>query len=103
MNLAPLIGTLVWLVDNLLWLYEIVVFAAVIMSWLVSFGVINKYSPFVRSVMSFLYAATEPVFRQVRRVVPLIGGWDLSPIIVLLAIQAIRMLLVGYLGSYMLR
>ncbi|HEY4114030.1 MAG TPA: YggT family protein [Rhizomicrobium sp.] len=101
MNLYPLIATLLWLIDNLLWLYEIIVIAAVVMSWLVAFGVVNQYNQFARSVIRFLYAATDPVFRQIRRIIPTIGGWDLSPIIVLLVIQVIRMLMYGYLGMYM--
>ena len=60
--------------------------AAVIMSWLVAFNVVNVHNNFARSVLRLLYALTEPVFRPVRKVIPPVGGLDLSPIVVFLAI-----------------
>src|SRR5579872_2216802 len=66
--------------------YKWIVIAAVIVSWLVAFHVINQYNNFVRMVLRFLSAATEPVFRQVRRVIPPIAGLDFSPIIVFVII-----------------
>ncbi|HWA91359.1 MAG TPA: YggT family protein [Rhizomicrobium sp.] len=77
---------IVSLILLLLNLYEWVVIVAVIATWLVIFRVINVASPFVRQVLGFLDAVTEPVFRQVRKIVPPISGIDLSPLIVLIAI-----------------
>jgi YggT family protein len=99
--MAPLVLTLLWVIDELLWLYEIIVIAAVVVSWLVAFGVLNTYNEFARTLVRFLAAATEPVFRRIRRVIPPIGGLDLSPLIVLIAIQALRML-IGYYGVYLM-
>ena len=79
-----------WLIEELLWLYTMVVIAAVVMSWLVSFGVINTYNNFARSLVQLLDALTEPLFRQVRRVLPPIGGLDLSPLIVLIGIMFLQ-------------
>ena len=70
----------------LLNLYQWVVIVAVIASWLVVFNVVNVANPIVRQILRALDALTEPVFRQVRRVIPAIGGLDLSPLIVLIAI-----------------
>jgi len=67
-------------------IYWWVVLASVIASWLVGFGVINAYNPLARSVLQALDALTEPVFRQIRKVVPSVGGLDFSPLIVLLII-----------------
>ena len=78
----PLIALIV-VVLNLYWY---VVFAAVIVSWLTAFNVINSHNNLVRSLLRILYALTEPVFRQIRRVIPAIGGLDLSPMVVLIAI-----------------
>jgi YggT family protein len=77
----------IWLLLRLIDIYIWVVIIAVVMSWLVAFGVINTFNPFARSVVRFLDAVTEPVFRQVRRVIPPIGGLDLSPLIVLILLQ----------------
>ena len=74
------------LLIEVLEIYKWVVIAAVIVSWLTAFNVINSHNNFVRSLLRILISLTEPVFRQVRRVVPPIGGLDLSPIIVFLAI-----------------
>jgi YggT family protein len=94
--LVPLIGTLLWLFDTLVWLYTLVIIAAVIVSWLTAFGVLNTYNPMARSLIRALDALTEPVFRQVRRIVPILGGLDLSPLIVLIALQALQRLVDGY-------
>jgi len=66
--------------------YKWVVIAAVIVSWLIAFNVINYHNNFVRTVLRILSALTDPVFRQVRKVLPPMGGLDLSPIIVFVII-----------------
>ena len=75
-------------------LYKWVVIVAVIVSWLVIFRVINVSVPAVRQALRFLDALTEPVFRQVRRVVPAVGGFDLSPLIVLIAIWFLQQVVI---------
>ena len=74
------------LLIEVLEIYKWVVIAAVIVSWLTAFNVINSHNNFVRSLLHILYALTEPVFRQIRRVIPPIGGLDLSPIVVFVII-----------------
>jgi YggT family protein len=69
---------------NLL-LYAIVISA--ILSWLVAFDVINLRNRFVYNVAHFLDAVTRPVLRPVQRIIPPLGGVDISPIIVILLIQ----------------
>ena len=94
--IAPLVVTLLWLFNTLVELYIFVVIAAVVVSWLVAFGVLNTYNQFARSVIRALDALTEPVFRQIRRIIPPLGGLDLSPLIVIIALQALKMLVNGY-------
>jgi YggT family protein len=74
------------LLIEVLEIYKWIVIAAVIVSWLTAFNVINQYNNFVRTVLRILITLTEPVFRQVRRVIPPIGGLDLSPIVVFVII-----------------
>ena len=71
-------------------IYWWVVIAAVIASWLVGFGIINAYNPIARSILRVLHALTEPVFGPVRRVIPALGGLDISPLIVLLLLTFLR-------------
>ena len=74
------------LLIEVLEIYKWIVIAAVIVSWLTAFNVINQHNNFVRSVLRILIALTDPVFRQVRRVIPPIGGLDFSPIVVFVVI-----------------
>jgi YggT family protein len=84
------------LVLRLIDLYTWVVIIAVVVSWLVAFGVINTFNHFARSIVQALDALTEPVFRQVRRVIPPIGGLDLSPLIVLILLEFLSYVIVYY-------
>lgn len=71
-------------------LYEYVVIAAVVLSWLVAFGVVNHHSSFVRSLLQAINAVTEPLLKPIRRMLPDMGGIDLSPVILLLACMFLR-------------
>lgn len=77
--LSPLLSALVW----------IIVINAVL-SWLVAFRVVNPHNQFVSMVMRFTYALTEPFLRPLRRFIPYIGGIDITPIILILAIYFVR-------------
>ena len=74
------------LLIEVLEIYKWIVIAAVIVSWLTAFNVINQYNQFVRTLLRILISLTEPVFRFIRKVIPVIGGLDLSPIIVFVII-----------------
>lgn len=91
-----MLNPIVWLLLQLINIYFWIVVAAVIVSWLTAFGVINVHNQFARSALRVLDALTEPVFRQIRRVIPPITGLDFSPLIVLLALQFVAYLLVYY-------
>ncbi len=71
-------------------IYWWVILAAVIASWLIGFGIINTWHPFTRSVLRVLHALTEPLFAPIRRIIPPLGGLDLSPLIVLLLLTFLR-------------
>lgn len=74
------------IVHTVLWLYFIVMFARVILSW---FPITPGSA--MSSVNGFIYSVTEPVLGPVRRALPTVNfgsvGFDLSPILVLVAIQ----------------
>jgi YggT family protein len=74
-------------------LYTFMLIASVILSWLVSFNVVNTQNKFVYMVGDFLYRITEPALRPIRRFMPNLGGLDISPIILILALYFIRDLL----------
>ena len=81
-----MVGALRDLILVVLNLYTYIIIAAVIVSWLVGFGVINTYNQIARVIVRALHALTEPVFGPIRRILPPFGGLDLSPLIALLLI-----------------
>ncbi len=93
------VNPIIALIAMLLSLYWWVVLAAVILSWLIAFNVINTYNNFVRSLARALGALTEPVFRQIRRVIPSVGGLDFSPLLILLAISWLLNYVLPWLNS----
>ena len=91
-------NTLLGLFDIITRMYMWVVIIYVVMSWLVTFDVINTRNQFVRMVGDFLYRLTEPALRPIRRVLPHLGGVDLSPLVLILLIILIRGLVFEYLA-----
>ncbi|OCJ10956.1 hypothetical protein A6U86_23545 [Rhizobium sp. AC27/96] len=90
-------------IDLALNLYTWVLIASAIFSWLYAFNVINSSNQFVGSVGNFLYAVTEPALRPIRRILPDLGGIDISPVILLLLIFFIRSLMWNSLVPLFLR
>jgi YggT family protein len=88
-----MIRTLFWLLDELLNLYIWAVILAAIFSTLASFGVLDTRNRIVWSIGDFLYRLTDPALRSIRRFMPNFGTIDLSPLILLLLLQAARMIL----------
>ena len=74
------------LLIQILEIYKWILIAAVIVSWLTAFNVINVHNNFVRSLLRILLALTEPVLAPIRRILPPMGGLDLSPIVVFVLI-----------------
>jgi YggT family protein len=78
-------------------IYTWIIIASAILSWLVAFNVVNVRNDVVRSIWGFLDAVTEPALRPIRRVLPNLGGIDVSPIILLLIIFFVERVIVYYL------
>ncbi len=77
-------------ISYLITLYTYVVIAAVVFSWLIAFNVINPHNNVVRSVWQALNALTEPLLRPIRRLMPDLGGIDISPVILLLGCMFVQ-------------
>ena len=80
--ILPLYQVVAWLLQA----YLVCIFVSVILSWLVTFNVINTSNQFVYMVGSFLHRITEPALRPIRRFLPNLGGIDISPVILILLI-----------------
>jgi YggT family protein len=92
-------GALLWLIDSLLELYMWIIIIQVVLSWLVAFNVVNTRNRVVYAIGDALFRLTEPVMGPVRRLLPNLGGIDISPIIVLLLIAFLRKLLADNAGA----
>src|ERR1700759_594166 len=84
---------LFWLVDRLLSLYIWAVILSAVFSILTSFGVLDSRNRVVWTIGDFLYRITEPALRPIRNFLPSFGSIDISPLILILLLQAARMLL----------
>ena len=78
------------ILDALLRLYFYVMLAAVVASWLISFNVINMRQRGVYAIVDVLRRLTEPVLSPIRRLLPDMGGIDITPMIAMLLIYLIR-------------
>lgn len=76
-----------WLFNKLIEIYSFMLLAYVILTLLISFGIVNARQPIVSTVGEFLYRITEPLLAPIRRRMPDLGPIDVSPIVLLLALQ----------------
>ncbi len=80
-------------------IYMWVVIASAILSWLIAFKVVNTSNRLVFTIWDFLTRVTEPALRRIRRFMPSLGGVDLSPLILILALILIQRVLLNILIS----
>ena len=79
-----------------------VIIANAIISWLIAFDVVNLRNRIVRQIVSFLDAVTRPILRPLRRVIPTLGGIDISPVIVIVVLSAADQVLLPALGNWLI-
>jgi YggT family protein len=79
-------GPVEWLLGTVLELYRYVVIAGAVMSWLVAFDVINLRNRLVATIYDTCDRLTTPVLNPIRKVIPNLGGVDLSPVVLLIGI-----------------
>ena len=85
------------LVSTVISIYVWLLIAQAVLSWLVAFGIVNRYNRVVATVGDFLWRVTEPLLRPIRRVLPDLGGIDISPVILILLLWFLRNLMFEYL------
>jgi len=88
-----LASALLFLIFSLIDLAIFVVIVTAILSWLIAFDVLNVRNPTVNRIVRVLEAITDPMLRPIRRFMPNLGGIDISPIILLLLLQALKILI----------
>ena len=84
----------------LLGVARFIVFIHLILSWLISFEVLNLRQPLVAQIWYGLNRLLEPVYGPIRRMLPNMGGIDLTPLVALLGIEIIRIVLINNIGFF---
>ena len=85
------------IINGLLTLIIFAIIGSAIMSWLVAFNVVNPRNDFVRMLLRLLDAVTRPFLWPVQKVIPPLGGVDISPVIVILILTAAQRALLPWL------
>ena len=85
------------LVSTVITIYVWLLIAQAVLSWLVAFGIVNRHNRVVATIGDFLWRITEPLLRPIRRVIPDLGGIDISPVILILLLWFLRNLMFEYL------
>ena len=83
---------IVWLVNTILGLMTWAIILSAILSWLFAFDIINHRNRFVNQVAMFLDALTGPILAPFRKIIPPLGGLDITPIVAILTLQFLGIL-----------
>ncbi len=87
----------VWLLDILINIAIVIVVIQAVMSWLIHFGVLDLRQRLVRSLWDTLNRLTDPVFKPIRRFMPDLGGIDITPMVLIIALLFLQRLVYAYL------
>ncbi len=77
-------------------IYIYLLVASAILSWLVAFEVVNTRNRVIYVIGDFLYRITEPPLRPIRRLLPNLGGIDISPVVLILVLQFLLIPLINW-------
>jgi YggT family protein len=88
-------------VNQLFEVLEYLIIAVAIMSWLVASDVVNIRNPLVRSIWDAACAITDPMLRPIRRLLPSMGGLDLSPLVLILILQFCQSVILPNIAGFL--
>jgi YggT family protein len=86
-----------YLIQAVIW----IVIANAIVSWLIAFDVINMRNATARQAVRFLDSITRPILRPLRRFIPPLGGIDITPVILIIVLEAADQALLPALGRWL--
>lgn len=90
--MAPIFA-IPYMVLNVIWFFIVAHF---IMSWLISFNVLNFHQPIVSQIWQGLNRILDPIYSRIRQFIPNMGGLDLAPLVALLIVAALQYTLTYY-------
>ncbi|HGG04439.1 MAG TPA: YggT family protein [Aliiroseovarius sp.] len=79
---------------------QFVIFAHIIMSWLINFQVLNIRQPIVAQIWYGLNRLLDPIYSRIRSFLPSMGGLDLAPLIALLVVYALKIILINNVAAF---
>jgi YggT family protein len=85
-----------YIIFQVLQIYKYAVIIYVILSMLISFNIINTNNRIISIVMDFLFKLIEPLLRVIRNVIPNFGAIDVSPVILIIIIEAFQYIMTKY-------
>ena len=85
-----------YIIFQILQIYKYAVIIYVIVSMLISFNIINTNNKIISIVMDFLFKLIEPLLRVIRNVIPNFGAIDVSPVILIIVIEAFQYIITKY-------
>jgi YggT family protein len=91
--MAAIIDFIFFLINALLNLFVIALIVSAVLSWLLAFDVVNYRNRFVAGLANALDRITGPVLAPLRRIIPSLGGIDITPIIIIIVIRGIQTIL----------
>ena len=94
-----MISFVVFVLQKIIGLLEFAIIASAVLSWLVAFNVINIRHPVARQIVHFLDAVTRPILWPIQRVIPPLGGVDITPLIALILLQGVSGYLLPWIGG----
>ena len=90
---------IIMLIDQIINIYIWTLLVYIGIGWLIAFRIVNPWQPIIRTVTDVLSRLHEPLLSQVRRFLPELGPVDISPIVLFLAAQFIRNILISSLSG----
>ena len=82
---------LIWALTIFFW----IIIAQVVLSWLIAFGVVNLNNENAKNAVNLLNKITDPVYKPLRKIIPSIGGIDVTPIAIIFGIQILQRIISG--------
>ena len=85
-----------YIIFQVLQIYKYAVIIYVILSMLISFNIINTNNRIISIVLDFLFKLIEPLLRVIRNIIPNFGAIDVSPVILIIIIEAFQYIMTKY-------
>ena len=82
--------SLLTLISQIIQIYIWIIIASAVLSWLVAFDIVNLRNRYVYLIGDAISRVTEPAYRRIRMLLPQMGGLDLAPLVLLLALIVLR-------------